>query len=258
MNPDALDFGAFASETTRNSKNYQVDTVQFSSGLPAQVSSVFNCAPPGVIATDTITAFHMLTGPGSERKIGMVVFANPEKFLGGFGRHKAQEEWIAYMSDLIARKPNHYNLKPHQLAHVRAHIIRRMGDYGFVDPKEFTAIFCAAPIITGKHNANPAEQRRLRDEGLWMDAGPAQEAQIESQIEQMLRLAISQGLTTLLTGAWGSGIHNNEPNLVAKIFNKVYARDEFKGKIEVIFAIPGRPGDANLNAYEQLFGRAGK
>lgn len=76
----------------------------------------------------------------------------------------------------------------------------------------------------------------------------------------ILDMAADNGHNTLILGAWGCGVFNNDPHRVAENF-KILLRDYFKGCFEkVIFAIPsGEPGTVagastgNFKVFEEVF-----
>jgi hypothetical protein len=91
------------------------------------------------------------------------------------------------------------------------------------------------------------------------------EAQLETDVFNLLSVAKRQGVQYLLTGAWGSGVYKNDPSLVSSIFQKNLNADDGTGKTwrqnfeEILFVIPKLNSDgsesANYIAYEKVFGK---
>ncbi|MCX7342859.1 MAG: DUF2263 domain-containing protein [Proteobacteria bacterium] len=89
------------------------------------------------------------------------------------------------------------------------------------------------------------------------------EAQLETDVFNLLSVAKSQGVDYLITGAWGSGVYNNDPELVSSIFQKTLNAEDCKGKLwknhfkEILFVIPKLNGDGSVSAnyavYEKAF-----
>lgn len=89
------------------------------------------------------------------------------------------------------------------------------------------------------------------------------EAQLETDVFNLLSVAKSQGVQYLLTGAWGSGVYKNDPSLVSSIFQKNLNAGDGTGKTwrqnfeEILFVIPKLNGDGSVSAnyavYEKAF-----
>ncbi|MEI6628372.1 MAG: poly(ADP-ribose) glycohydrolase domain-containing protein [Alphaproteobacteria bacterium] len=87
--------------------------------------------------------------------------------------------------------------------------------------------------------------------------------QLETDVLNLLAVAQNQGVDYLITGAWGSGVYNNDPELVSSIFQKTLNAEDCKGKLwknhfkEILFVIPKLNGDGSVSAnyavYEKAF-----
>ncbi len=89
------------------------------------------------------------------------------------------------------------------------------------------------------------------------------EVQLETDVLNVLSVAQNQGVDYLITGAWGSEVYKNDPELVSSIFQKALNADDGTGKPwrknfkEILFVIPRLSGDGsvsvNYSAYEKTF-----
>ncbi len=89
------------------------------------------------------------------------------------------------------------------------------------------------------------------------------ESQLEMDVLNVLAVAQNLGVDYLITGAWGSGVYNNDPELVSSIFQKTLNAEDCKGKLwknhfkEILFVIPEKEADgsksANYEAYKKAF-----
>lgn len=82
---------------------------------------------------------------------------------------------------------------------------------------------------------------------------------IDNAMLNLIKSACDNGVEVLITGAWGSGVYNNDPKLVAKRFKKILNSPDTTGKLwkenfkSIIFAIPGE-NSKNHIAYKNTFG----
>ena len=85
---------------------------------------------------------------------------------------------------------------------------------------------------------------------------------VRKKIRTILRMAITEGRTKLVLGAFGCGAYQNPPSHVAKLFSEVLDEEEFKTAFEEIcFAIldDGNTGKAhnpegNYKPFKEIFG----
>lgn len=70
------------------------------------------------------------------------------------------------------------------------------------------------------------------------------------RIQKLLALSVDKGHETLILGAWGCGVFQNDPEMIAKLFNEQINKD-FKGCFKrIVFAIYSR-NDKFINAFRE-------
>lgn len=75
---------------------------------------------------------------------------------------------------------------------------------------------------------------------------------MEVRIEKMLSLCVVNNNTTLILGAWGCGVFQNDPNMIAKLFFEAL-NGKFKNQFKrVVFAIYSR-NEKFINAFQNVF-----
>ncbi|MCB0652052.1 MAG: TIGR02452 family protein [Saprospiraceae bacterium] len=78
------------------------------------------------------------------------------------------------------------------------------------------------------------------------------EAAMKGRIKKVLTLAYSKGHKTLILGAWGCGVFENDPASMAKWFHEVF-QNEFAGKFKkVVFAIYSKE-EVFIQPFRDLF-----
>jgi uncharacterized protein (TIGR02452 family) len=78
------------------------------------------------------------------------------------------------------------------------------------------------------------------------------EATMRTRINKMLALAHSKGHKTLILGAWGCGVFENEPSDIAQWFKDAFER-KFDGKFEkIVFAIYAKD-EKYIQPFKELF-----
>ncbi len=78
------------------------------------------------------------------------------------------------------------------------------------------------------------------------------EGVMKTRISKILALAHSKGHETLILGAWGCGVFENEPEAIAQWFNEAF-KNTFDGKFKkVVFAIYSRE-EKYRQPFEELF-----
>jgi uncharacterized protein (TIGR02452 family) len=146
---------------------------------------------------------------------------------------KTQEEDLFRRSNLpelmdIQEVRKHYPLKGLQAFYTNEVVVNKNKYLGGIDPFEISIITMPAVI-------NP----QTKDHNL-----------IRNKIERILLMAIENGHDNLILGAWGCGIFNNDPLLIATLFgdflNYVF-HDMFK---HAIFAIPNKESE-NYKIFEK-------
>lgn len=74
---------------------------------------------------------------------------------------------------------------------------------------------------------------------------------VESKIKRILEIAGDRNHNSLILGAWGCGVFNNDPKTIAEIFCE-YLKNEFNGVFEtVVFAIPNKKSK-NYQMFESV------
>ncbi|HKG58899.1 MAG TPA: TIGR02452 family protein [Pyrinomonadaceae bacterium] len=109
-------------------------------------------------------------------------------------------------------------------------------------------LFLASVITAPAPNAGVVLSRE--------SGGPAEvEAALRRRAGLVLAVAADNGHRTVLLGAWGCGVFQNDPALVADAFGKWLASEKFAGAFErVVFAIYDRSKErTTLSAFKQQF-----
>lgn len=199
-------------------------------------------------------------------------FANPSEPGGGVTRGaEAQEEYLCRASNLynclVADHVSEY-YRVHQELERSAGSHRQLGtdaliyspgvtvfrnDSGYVpgsrqpsrqvytaDWYEIDVITCGAPYFSGPQTVLPPHEL---------------EPLFVSRIENILEAAIDHCAEALVLGAFGCGVFNNPPRLVAEAFAKALARERYLHAFrEVIFAIrTTKKRDRNAEAFREEF-----
>jgi len=75
---------------------------------------------------------------------------------------------------------------------------------------------------------------------------------MEVRIEKMLSLSLVEKHETLILGAWGCGVFNNNPKDIANLFHK-HLNGKFKNQFkEVVFAIYAK-NEKFIEAFKNVF-----
>ena len=106
----------------------------------------------------------------------------------------------------------------------------------------FTAAFITSAAVNAGHARKHAiDERTIR-------------ATLTERARKLLRLAASKGHDGVVLGAWGCGVFQNDPSVVAAVFAELLA-SEFRNVFKVVsFALRD---DSNRTAFEKRFGRPG-
>ena len=172
-------------------------------------------------------------------------------FLAGA---QAQEESLARSSALypcLLRQPSHYarNRSHHSayyldLAVFSPHVpVFRDDDGGWLDrPLLASIVTCAAPNVSA-----------LREQGK-LDAATV-EATLRRRAAFVLAIAAHHGVARLVLGAWGAGVFDNDPAMVADAFGALLEGPFTNIFAEVVFAIAGGSGQPNHDVFAERFAR---
>lgn len=75
---------------------------------------------------------------------------------------------------------------------------------------------------------------------------------MDLRIEKMLSLCVQERYETLVLGAWGCGVFQNDPNVIASLFYK-HLNGKFKNQFKtVVFAVYSR-NEKFINAFNTVF-----
>jgi uncharacterized protein (TIGR02452 family) len=167
----------------------------------------------------------VLSGADRLRKEGRSVFclnfASAKNPGGGFlGGSEAQEESLARSSGLYACQQRHFEMyetnRGFSSAFYTDHMIYSPGvpvfrdEEGSLLEEPYTISILTAPAV----NAG-AVRRNEPENATKINASMADRA------EKVLSVALVQGHDTLLLGAWGCGVFQNDPGDVARIFGEL-------------------------------------
>lgn len=206
-----------------------------------------------VTGESSLDAILRLLGEG-RKDILCLNFASAKNPGGGFlGGAQAQEESLARSSGLYPCQLGataYYNANRHEkscfytdymIYSPQVPILRR-NDGTTVD-QLLTAAFITAPAVnTGvvKHR----EPHRIHEI----------EAVIKRRMEKVLAIAMAHGHKTIVLGAWGCGVFQNNPDEIAKHFKEVIDA-RFKHDFEkIVFAVYSRH-ERFIQPFVEMFGK---
>lgn len=207
-----------------------------------------------VPAQTTQQAAQELHGPAT----AILNFASARNPGGGFlGGARAQEEEVCRCSGLyptLLTQPEYYDFhRGHRSLLYSDRIIyspdvpffRISAKAAYLPPFTVSVLTAPAP------NAGAMEQRNLVDEATRIPSVFAR------RWENLLALAASERMETLVLGAWGCGAFRNDAESVAE--TALAAVERYRGVFRTIaFAIPatgkGRRSRENLEAFRRVFG----
>lgn len=203
-----------------------------------------------VWALTTIAAARLLMQQG-EQDLLCLNFASAKNPGGGFlGGAEAQEENLAKASSLypgLITQMAHYEagrsykscLYRHDMIYSPAVVFFRDDTYALLDQAFTMSVITSAAVNAGVVKRTEAQNI----------------AQIAPVMQQrarfVLRLALARGHRNLILGAWGCGVFQNDPQMVAQIFMDLLTQDqEFSQQFKrVIFAVPLAKRDKNYEAF---------
>ena len=86
---------------------------------------------------------------------------------------------------------------------------------------------------------------------------PADQELLDRKIRTMLRVLANYKQTHLVLGALGCGAFRNPPLLVASIFKRILAEEEWGGHFrEIVFAVLDYPRGMNFAIFNSVFGNS--
>ncbi len=230
-------------------------TCLYRPGEPEPTASASSLTAMSVEVTSETTgaAAHRLVREGLDPVL--LNFASAKNPGGGFlGGAKAQEEDLARCSALYAcqcTQPEYYAVNraepsmlytDHLIYSPRVPFFR--GEDGALLESPFMASVITSPAPNaGQHRARvPDDEATIR-------------AVLMRRAAQVLAVAERHAHRTLVLGAWGCGVFQNDPVVVAEVFASLLTAS--RGFERVVFAVYGH-GRArkNLEAFEARFGGA--
>ena len=114
-------------------------------------------------------------------------------------------------------------------------LIIRDSNFKLQSPVKTSIITCAAPNNSSPHGKDPERLAKV----------------LVERIRNVLGLALYTGHRTIILGAFGCGVFNNDPEMVAEIFYKYLVGRKFCRYFDrVVFAIPAGP---NLDTFSNMF-----
>lgn len=187
----------------------------------------------------------------TDKKICVLNFASSKNPGGGFmGGAMAQEEALCQASNLYSILERHmpfyeYNRKNLNKGQYTDGIIFTenclffRNKYKNCEPKLVDVITCAAP------NRKAARRNGVSEAEI--------ECTMSRRIEQILKVAIANGVKTLALGAFGCGVFGNDPDKVASIMWTILEiRGYHEYFEEIIFPMNGTMGE-NVKAFKKVF-----
>jgi uncharacterized protein (TIGR02452 family) len=246
----------FAAEQKRAEKGtilYRPDAIgQLLENTPGGESG--NCAIVVTDETTQVAAYRLVKGEGCEDLV-LLNFASARNPGGGFiNGAKAQEEDLARCSGLypcLLQQPEYYDVN-------RAQASLLYSDHLIYAPKvpwfrtrsrDLLDEYFLASVITAP--APNAGQLYRRDP----NAGPEIERVLRRRAGYVLAIAADQGHRSLLLGAWGCGVFQNDPAMVADAFGQWLESPRFQGCFDrVMFAIyDSSKSQDTLKAFQARF-----
>ena len=187
-----------------------------------------------------------------ESDVMLLNFASARSPGGGFlNGAKAQEEDLALASGLhscLVTQPRYYEVnRAHESALYTDHVIHSRAVPFFRDA-DFTLLdqpFVASVLTAPAPNAGVARAGGVAEDAI--------RAALSRRLDLVLALAAHHGHRTLVLGAWGCGVFQNDVGLVAGLFRDAL-RSGAHGFSHVCFAIYDRaPGQPTLGAFRHAF-----
>ncbi|HRE46925.1 MAG TPA: TIGR02452 family protein [Aggregatilineales bacterium] len=207
-----------------------------------------------VISETTLEGCARLVAAGRYTRVGALNFASARNAGGGFlSGAQAQEESLARSSGLypsLRRCPDYYAYHRHHAAALYSDrmiyspacpVFRR--DDGTLLEQPYAVDFITSPA------PNAGAIRHNEPESI-----PAIPAVLHERAGKVLALAASQNIPTLVLGAWGCGVFQNDPLMVATTFHHHLTQGgAFWGRFAHIrFSIYDR-GGAMLATFREQF-----
>jgi uncharacterized protein (TIGR02452 family) len=203
----------------------------------------------------TFSAAKRLVDRYGSEKVAALNFASAKNPGGGFlNGSQAQEESLARASALyscLLQQSTYYDTNrkalnalytDHMIVSPQVPVFRDDDDVLIDEPWKVTIITSPAP------NAGAV----AKNDPVYL---PCVETTLRRRAEHILSAAVVYDQTALVLGAWGCGVFQNDPKLVAQIFREMLMGDGAFAKAfeHVTFAVLDRKGD-NFTAFAETFG----
>jgi uncharacterized protein (TIGR02452 family) len=212
---------------------------------------------PSIVVTDETTqvaAYRLVKGEGCGDLV-LLNFASARNPGGGFiNGAKAQEEDLARCSGLyrcLLQQPEYYdvNRAEESLLYTDHLIYAPKVPWFRTRSRNLLDEYFLASVITAP--APNAGQLYRRDP----NAGAAIERVLRQRAGYVLAIAADQGHRSLLLGAWGCGVFQNDPAMVADAFGQWLESPRFQGCFDrVTFAIyDSSKSQETLKAFQARF-----
>lgn len=189
--------------------------------------------------------------------VAVLNFASARNAGGGYRRGaRAQEEDLCRCSALyptLLKQPDYYTANRNQNSLLYTdHIIYsdavpffRNEKYEYLErPVPLSVITAPAPNAGEFLRREPTRQMEL-------------EQAVRRRAGMVLAVAEDQGIRNLVLGAWGCGVFQNGPEVVADAFGRHLESTRFRGSFDrIVFGIyaGGLPGQVSLEVFGQRFG----
>ena len=185
--------------------------------------------------------------PKEYGKVAVLNFASARHAGGGFLKGSmSQEEAIALSSDLYYRIKdfeNFYKYKKHYETPLYSH--RMIYTNNLVVFRNSKGELLNYPINVDVITSPAVNVRDLKQKKMY-DLLKKSEEVMEDRIERIIALAKCNNVDTLILGAFGAGVFENNPYKVKEAFIKVLNKPEYRSEFKhVIFAIYEKPQDRN-------------
>lgn len=200
---------------------------------------------------DSVSCIHRLAK--TEDKLMCLNFASAKNPGGGFlGGAVAQEESLAlssslYVGQLLAESfyQRHRNMKSCVYTDgmiFSPDVLVFRNNQGELVPYSKCSMITAAAVNTGV--VKQREPDIAEHVPQWM----------LQRMDKLFALCIDKGLDTLILGAWGCGVFQNEPKVIAQLFHTLL-EGKYKGSFKkIVFAIYSK-NQKFIEPFYNIFGR---
>lgn len=201
---------------------------------------------------DSTTLDSILNYQDLSSELGVLNFASATNPGGGFLRGSmTQEESLAYASNLyhtLIRHLNHY--KGNKNLHSGFYLPQLIVSENITFIRDTFHNILPVPIAGVTVISSPAVNSRFLRESGKLDRKNIKLA-MEHRMESIIKQFILSGCRTLILGAYGCGVFENDPYQVARTFKNLL--QIYNGYFtEVVFAIPKHYKDNNYLIFKEI------